>query len=115
MRFFSVLFLLFAMAGSAIAQCPGGSCPVQTTRVVQRAHWTYPGALDEHLRGAHGQNVSGMTRGQMLDLHDALHEGRAGIVRRTAAAPVQAVQRTTTRVATRARYVGPVRRLFGWR
>ncbi len=39
-------------------------------------HWTYPGSIEHHLRTTHGQNVTGLTREQMLDLHDRLHEGR---------------------------------------
>lgn len=53
-------------------------------------HWTYPGDLASHLQGAHGVSVGGLTREQMLNLHDALHEGRKVPGRRQAvqAAPV---------------------------
>jgi hypothetical protein len=69
--------------------CPGGVCPTATaTRqaIVSRSsgHWTHPGTIDGHLQSAHaaqlaqaGISISGMTREQMLDTHDALHEGRS--------------------------------------
>lgn len=40
-----------------------------------RAHWTYPGTIENHLASGHGVSTSGMTREQMLNLHDSLHEG----------------------------------------
>lgn len=39
-------------------------------------HWTHPRTIEAHLRLDHGVNPGGMSREQMLDLHDALHEGR---------------------------------------
>jgi len=63
--------------------CPGGICPTGTpTRAatVSRAsagHWSYPGTIDSHLQSTHGVSTAGMTREQMLNTHDALHEGRS--------------------------------------
>jgi hypothetical protein len=59
--------------------CPGGVCPTATTTrqaIVSRGHWSYPGTISGHLQGTHGVSTAGMTREQMLDTHDALHEGR---------------------------------------
>ena len=56
----SILFLALAfMTSSANAQ-----------------HWTYPGDLGSHLQSTHGVSTAGLSREQMLNLHDALHEGR---------------------------------------
>ena len=50
--------------------------------VVNRNHWTFPGAIDGHLNSDHaaqllalGISTDGMSREQMLSLHDGLHEG----------------------------------------
>lgn len=50
--------------------------------VRNRNHWTHPGTIDGHLNSDHagqllalGISTDGMTREQMLDLHDSLHEG----------------------------------------
>ena len=43
----------------------------------QNGHWGFPGRIVDHLSGFHGQDISGLTREQLLDLHDAIHEGRA--------------------------------------
>ncbi len=40
-------------------------------------HWSYPGDIASHLLSTHGRSVAGMSREQMLDMHDALHEGRS--------------------------------------
>jgi hypothetical protein len=40
------------------------------------SHWSYPGDITTHLQSAHGQNVSGMSIEQQLNLHDALHESK---------------------------------------
>lgn len=40
-------------------------------------HWSFPGMVGFHLRNDHGVPTLGMTREQKLDMHDALHEGRA--------------------------------------
>jgi hypothetical protein len=58
------------------------SSPVPTCNYVfspvprSRNHWTYPGTISGHLQSGHGVNPAGMSREQMLNLHDALHEGR---------------------------------------
>lgn len=58
--------------------CPGGVCPSGTmTRASSVGHWTYPGTISSHLQNTHRVSTAGLTREQMLDLHDALHEGRA--------------------------------------
>ena len=62
------------------SNCPGGICPTSNaTRTVVRsnAHWTYPGTIEGHLQSTHGMAVTGMSREQMLSMHDAIHEGRA--------------------------------------
>jgi len=68
--------------------CPNGVCPTnqpvrQTVRNVfapvsniSRGHWSYPGTISGHLQSTHGVSTVGMSREQMLNLHDALHEGR---------------------------------------
>lgn len=37
-------------------------------------HWSYPGNLATHLSTTHGVNVAGMSKEEMLDMHDYLHE-----------------------------------------
>ena len=62
------------------SSCPGGICPTSNaTRTVVRSanHWTYPGTIEGHLQSTHGVAVAGMSREQMLSMHDAIHEGRA--------------------------------------
>jgi len=59
----------------ASGDCPGGVCPDRGA--ASASHWTYPGTITNHLQGAHGVPTNGMSRQQMLDLHDSLHEGRA--------------------------------------
>lgn len=44
------------------------------THDTKPGHWTFPGDLSDHLRTTHGANVDGMTKEQMLNMHDALHE-----------------------------------------
>lgn len=58
------------------SHCPAGGCPDSQT-ATSAGHWTHPGTISNHLEGAHGVPTNGMNREQMLDLHDALHEGRA--------------------------------------
>jgi hypothetical protein len=63
---------------STVQSCPGGICPqANITRSVQisrsNSHWTYPGTISSHLQSGHGVSPVGMTREQMLDLHDSLH------------------------------------------
>jgi hypothetical protein len=48
---------------------------VATAPIARAGHWTYPGEIGNHLAKDHGVVPSGMTRQQMLDLHDSLHEG----------------------------------------
>lgn len=43
----------------------------------QGSHWGYPGSLSQHLATTHGQSVAGLSHAQLLELHDALHEGRS--------------------------------------
>lgn len=66
-------------------------------------HWTFPGDIASHLRTTHGKNVNGMTQEQMLNMHDALHEGEAKPVVQLQTCPVgqpcpqrQPVQQTYT-------------------
>jgi hypothetical protein len=72
------------------------SAPVKIWDTVsQNGHWGFPGRIQDHLAGFHGQDVSGLSREQMLDLHDAIHEGRSIPKRRAPTpaptpAPVQA-------------------------
>lgn len=73
------LFGRFRVQQRSYSNCPNGICPT-STRVVQsyssRGHWTHPGSIEGHMASTHGQDVSGLTREQLLDNHDALHEGR---------------------------------------
>lgn len=75
--------------GAQQSSCPGGNCPqvysassyqpsyqTYAVPVQSRGHWTYPGTISGHLNGTHGVATAGMTREQMLNLHDAIHEGR---------------------------------------
>ncbi len=56
---------------------PVVSQPVVVQPVVRSSsHWSYPGDITTHLQSAHGQNVSGMSIEQQLNLHDALHESK---------------------------------------
>ena len=45
-------------------------------------HWSYPGDIATHMAREHGQSVAGLSREQMLNLHDALHEGRTVAVQK---------------------------------
>lgn len=67
------------------SSCPRGGCP-DSQAVSSAGHWTYPGTITNHLQGAHGVPTNGMSREQMLDLHDALHEGRAPAMKQVAPA-----------------------------
>ena len=40
-----------------------------------QARWTWPGNLSSHLSSTHGIDTSGMSRAEMMALHDQLHEG----------------------------------------
>lgn len=54
----------------------------------QPGHWTFPSVdrtIDQHLRARHDVVPSGMTREEMLDLHDALHETESRGVSQTPA------------------------------
>lgn len=37
-------------------------------------HWTFPGKIEDHLKKDHAADISGLSREQMLDLHDSLHD-----------------------------------------
>lgn len=50
---------------------------------ISNAHWTYPGDLATHLRQTHGIQTAGMSRQQMLYLHDSLHESTRSYQYRT--------------------------------
>lgn len=64
--------------------CPNGQCPNSPLQSTASAgHWSYPGTITNHLEGAHGVPTNGMTREQKLELHDALHEGRAPAMKQT--------------------------------
>jgi hypothetical protein len=54
---------------------------VVTAPLARAGHWTYPGEISNHLAGDYGVSTAGMTREQMLNLHDSLHEGSASAVR----------------------------------
>lgn len=68
--------------GGVQSSCPNGNCPTTNTRQVTRqvtrtaGHWSYPGSISTHLQTSHGINTGGMTYSQMLNTHDAIHEGR---------------------------------------
>jgi hypothetical protein len=66
------------------SSCPGGVCPtsaapVQAYTATANApgHWSYPGNIDAHLEGTHGVSTAGLSWREKLNLHDALHEGKA--------------------------------------
>jgi len=40
-------------------------------------HWGYEYPLGGHIQGHHGVSVAGLSHEQMLELHDAIHEGRS--------------------------------------
>lgn len=46
-------------------------------RAAAAGHWTFPGTIEGHLRTGHGVDPRGLTREQMLQLHDQLHTARA--------------------------------------
>lgn len=74
----------------ASSSCPNGQCPNSPLKSTASAgHWTYPGTISNHLEGAHGVPTNGMNREQMLDLHDALHEGRAPAMKQAVPVTVQ--------------------------
>jgi hypothetical protein len=106
MRFIVAIIFILAFESLVSAQCPGGVCPPrQPVRSIVRAasipvqsvgrHWTFPGDIASHLANGHGQSVAGLSREQMLNLHDSLHEGR------TVSQPKRSAQR-----------VGVIRRFF---
>jgi hypothetical protein len=41
--------------------------------------WTYPGDLGTHLRSVHGVDVIGMSRSEMLQMHDDLHNSQLAV------------------------------------
>jgi hypothetical protein len=63
---------------SPVPSCSYSVSPTPSCRYyvspISRGHWTYPGTISYHLRNKHGVNVAGMSREQMLNFHDALHE-----------------------------------------
>ena len=59
-----------------------------STASAHKAHWTYPGTIEHHLRADHGIDTRGMSQSQMLYLHDSLHESATH-------RPVQTKQRFT--------------------
>jgi hypothetical protein len=63
-------------SGTVYQQKPYNSSPVIVPVVSSSSHWSYPGDITTHLQSAHGQNVSGMSIEQQLNLHDALHESK---------------------------------------
>jgi len=84
----------------SVQACPGGVCPqanvTQSVQVTRTAgQWSYPGKLDEHLQNDHGVSAYGMSRKQMLDTHNALHEGRS--IRKAAAPAAPVAPRLPTR------------------
>jgi hypothetical protein len=99
MRGFGVVGLLVAVLFSGLVQssahgqlfrnlfpnrrvqsgCPNGVCPTAARPFsnARAGHWTFPGSIDGHLNSTHGVSTAGLSREQMLNLHDALHEGRS--------------------------------------
>lgn len=65
----------FRQKTTTFSSCPGGVCP---TNVQSAGHWTFgpESTIEQHLSRTHGQSTAGLTREQMLSLHDSLHEGR---------------------------------------
>ncbi len=82
------------------------SGPYANFPVSSGPHWTYPGShndptgvhIKNHLANEiHGINTSGMSKEQMLSLHDSLHEGR---VSNTQPTPVQQTTYSTRSYST---------------
>jgi hypothetical protein len=48
--------------------------PEPKAKPKSKGHWSFPGKIEDHLKNDHKQDVSGLSREQMLDLHDSLHE-----------------------------------------
>lgn len=70
---------------TVVQSCPSGFCPqANVTRSVQvnrsAGHWSFPGTISSHLQNTHRVSTVGLTREQMLELHDSLHEGRTTTV-----------------------------------
>jgi hypothetical protein len=85
---------------STVQSCPGGICPqANVTRSVQitrsNSHLTFPGTIAGHLQASHGVSVAGMSREQILSLHDSLHEARVAPTVAPALPKVQPVQQPT--------------------
>jgi hypothetical protein len=53
----------------ALALCFLGLCSTAKAQ-----SWTYPGDLRTHLEQGHGVSTAGMSRFELLNLHDSLHE-----------------------------------------
>jgi hypothetical protein len=91
------IFQRLRMRRQPVSSCPGGVCPTDiayqtVTPRYSRAHWTYPGTIAGHLQREHRVSTTGMSREQMLNLHDALHEGTVSVPTRTASLPVKTVK-----------------------
>lgn len=52
---------------------PPKAVTVKQVVVKPTYRWTYPGDLISHLRSAHGVDAIGMSRGEMLQIHDDMH------------------------------------------
>ena len=94
-----------------VQSCPGGVCPtaamvttttqqsaVQVTRSAE--HWSFSGTIAGHLKSGHGVDPDGMTREQMLNLHDALHESAKRGVPTTGTATPKVPAKGTRTVTT---------------
>lgn len=84
----------------ASGNCPGGNCPTATAAPSAR-HWSYPGTISNHLEGAHGVPTAGMSRQQMLNLHDSLHEGTAPTMKQSLPVPYAAASYAMPQVAVK--------------
>lgn len=62
-------------AGSPAPEVKPEVKPEPKAKPKSQRHWTFPGKIEDHLKNDHKQDVSGLSREEMLDLHDSLHEG----------------------------------------
>lgn len=85
----------YGSTGSSVAQRQTRT-PLRTAATVvtspfaRAGHWSYPGEISNHLATDHAVQTAGMSREQMLNLHDSLHEGTASALQ--VAAPMVNVQ-----------------------
>jgi hypothetical protein len=58
---------------------PPKAVTVKPVVVKPTYRWTYPGDLGTHLRSVHGVDAIGMSRSEMLQIHDDLHNSQLAV------------------------------------